>query len=101
MKDRYAEDLHDAFIDAMRSISIDERKLLRSHYLDGLSIEDVGLALHVSRETVAQRLSDVRDAIVTRTLTALKERLAVDASEAESLLELVRSELDPELIKLL
>src|SRR5262249_13616519 len=101
LKRKYGAELHAAFAQALGALSTDHRNVLRLHYLDGLTIAEVGRTYKLSRATAARRLADARAAIIAGTDASLKERLSIDTAEADSLLEFVRSQLDPTLAKLL
>lgn len=99
LKRRYAAEFKEAFQGVLSSLSADERNVLRLHYLDGLTIEEVGKAYRVSRATAARWIADARDKIVERIQKSLGERLkgkirGADAPRAESMLAFVRSQLD-------
>lgn len=99
LKRRYAAEFKEAFQSVLVSLSTDERNILRLHYLDGLTIEEVGKAYRVSRATAARWIADARDKIVERIQKSLGDRLkgkakGAEAPRAESMLAFVRSQLD-------
>lgn len=99
LKRRYAAEFKEAFQAVLSSLAADERNVLRLHYLDGLTIEEVGKAYRVSRATAARWIADARDKIVERVQKTLGERLkgkarGAEAPRAESMLAFVRSQLD-------
>jgi RNA polymerase sigma-70 factor, ECF subfamily len=110
LKRRYAAEFKEAFQAVLVSLAADERNVLRLHYLDGLTIEEVGKAYRVSRATAARWIADARGKIVDRVQKALGERLgrgglgrgrpggrgagAGPEINADSLLAFVRSQLD-------
>ncbi|MBS2020736.1 MAG: sigma-70 family RNA polymerase sigma factor [Deltaproteobacteria bacterium] len=99
LKRRYAAEFKEAFQAVLVSLSADERNVLRLHYLDGLTIEEVGKAYRVSRATAARHIADAKAKIIERIQKTLGERLkgkirGADAPRAESMLAFVRSQLD-------
>jgi RNA polymerase sigma-70 factor (ECF subfamily) len=94
LKRRSAEVFRKAFAEVVASLDADERTLLRLHYLDGLTIEDVGKASKVSRASAARLLAQTRERIMNRVERALRNDLGAQAPGARSLLDLVRSQLD-------
>ena len=72
---------------------MDERAVLKLHYLDGLSIDEVGVAYRVSRATAARWLAKARARVVDETQRRLSEKLGRSAPNADSLLAMVQSEL--------
>jgi RNA polymerase sigma-70 factor (ECF subfamily) len=61
IKDRYRADFRDAFAAAMGELESRERNVLRLHYLDGLTLDQVAGVLSVHRATVTQWLSAARN----------------------------------------
>lgn len=101
LRKRYAREFSDAFKLTLLTLDADERNVLKLHYLDGLSIDEVGAAYGVSRATAARWLQKARARVVDETQRLLSERLGASAPHAASLLALVRSQLDASLIGLL
>jgi RNA polymerase sigma-70 factor, ECF subfamily len=99
LKRRYAKEFKDAFQEVLQTLSADERNVLKLHYLDGLTIEEVGKAYRVSRATAARWIADARDTIVARVQKTLGHRLGKSSPKMESLLAFVRSQLDMSLRK--
>lgn len=107
IKKKYAADFRKAFEDVLRTLSSDQRNVLKLHYLDGLTIDEVGKAYRVSRATAARWLASARDDIVQRVRDSLAARLegrlaptmrrkpgAKSVPSPESMLAFVRSQLD-------
>ncbi len=94
LKQRYAKEFKEAFQEVLTTLSADERNVLKLHYLDGLTIEEVGKAYRVSRATAARWIADARDTIVDRIQRTLGIRLGKSGPKVESLLAFVRSQLD-------
>jgi RNA polymerase sigma-70 factor (ECF subfamily) len=97
LKSRYASEFREAFQATLSSLSTDERTVLRMHYLDGLTIEQVGVAYRVSRATAARWLAQARGKI----LEEMRTRLRARGAEVESVLGVVRSQLDVSIYRLL
>jgi RNA polymerase sigma-70 factor, ECF subfamily len=74
---------------------------LRLHYVDRLSIDRIGTLYRIHRATAARQLTRVRDALIARTRALLGERLGVTESELASLLRLLESTVDVDLVELL
>lgn len=98
LKRKYAREFKEAFAAVLASISQDERNILRLHYLDGLTIEEVGKAYRVSRATAARHIADAKAKIVAEVQARLQQQLGKPGGArgptAESLLALVHSQLD-------
>jgi RNA polymerase sigma-70 factor, ECF subfamily len=98
LKRRYAKEFKEAFHEVLATLSADERNVLKLHYLDGLTIEQVGKAYRVSRATAARWIQSAREKIVDRIQRTLGHRLGNRFGErgpkVDSLLAFVRSQLD-------
>lgn len=94
LKRRFAKEFSDAFKSVLVTLSADERNVLRLHYLDGLTLEEVGTTYRVSRATAARWIASARETIIERTQAALGERLGPNAPHALSMLNFVKSQLD-------
>jgi RNA polymerase sigma-70 factor, ECF subfamily len=90
----YASQFRAAFRQAMASLSARQRNLLRQHYLDGLSIDQLGVLHRVHRATAARQVAAIRQLLLARTQRNLMHELRVDRSELDSILRLVGSQLD-------
>jgi len=94
MKARHGADVATAFRSVFASLSVQERNVLRLHFLDGLNIDQIGAMLRVHRATAARWISRARDALVERLRHQLAETLKVSSAECQSLIALVESRLD-------
>lgn len=93
LKSAYRQEFRTAIGRAIRSLGHQQRNLLRYHYVDGLSIDDLALLYHVHRATVARRIARARQAIFAATRRELTAKLDVGSTEYESILRLIRSRL--------
>jgi RNA polymerase sigma-70 factor (ECF subfamily) len=101
LKERYQAEVKLAFARAFATLAARERVLLRYQYLDALGIDDVARILGTSRATAARWRAAARERLATATRDELRTRLALDPQELESILGLVRSQLDVSLTGLL
>jgi RNA polymerase sigma-70 factor, ECF subfamily len=101
LRRRYAREFSDAFRATLTTLSADERNVLKLHYLDGLSIEEVGTTYRVSRATAARWLARARSRVVEETQRMLVDRLGMSAPNAASMLALVQSQLGASLMRFL
>ena len=99
LKRKYARHLALAIKAALAELPEEERRLIKLHYIDGLSIDEVGAACNVSRATAARWLARARKRIADDTREALAARIGTSQSPA-SVLALVQSQLDMRLSKL-
>jgi RNA polymerase sigma-70 factor, ECF subfamily len=94
LRTRYGQDFESAFRDALAALSPHERNLLRHHYLDRLSIDEIGALYRIHRMTAARHLTRVRAALVDSIKGLLRERLQLSDSEVRSVLRLLQSHVD-------
>jgi RNA polymerase sigma-70 factor, ECF subfamily len=99
LKRKYARHLALAIKGALAELPEEERRLIKLHYIDGLSIDEVGARCNVSRATAARWLARARKHIADQTRVALAARIGASQSPA-SVLALVQSQLDMRLSKL-
>jgi RNA polymerase sigma-70 factor (ECF subfamily) len=83
-----------AFKEAIKDLSPRERTLLRQRFAFGLSAEEIGTIYRVSRMTAHRWLERARTRLLAGTRKRLKQRLAVDGTEFESIMRLIQSRLD-------
>ncbi len=99
LKQKYGDVVSVAFKKALDGLSADERTMLRMHYLDGLTLEQVAAIFRVSRATGARALAKARSGIVDAVRRELKTAVGVETSSADSLLAFVRSRIEIDLAK--
>lgn len=101
VKAKCKSELGAAFRESLAALSARERTLLRYHIADGLSIDAIGSIYHVHRATAARWLAAVRERLVSDTQARLAAHLRLDRDEVESVIRLVRSQLDLSIVSLL
>ena len=101
VKERYAPEFKAAFQEALTSLSPREQNLLRLYYLDGSSPDDIGKLYQTHRTTVWRWLTQCREALLSKTRALLAARLKVGEGEFSSLMNVVHSQLDVSLNRLL
>lgn len=93
MKAPIREAFHGAFREAFAGLTERERAVLRSHYLDGLTTEQLGRVYGVHKITVTRWLVAARKSLLAAMREKLRKQLRVDGSELDSLLRVARSQL--------
>jgi RNA polymerase sigma-70 factor (ECF subfamily) len=101
LKHRYRLELREAFQNTLSSLDADERSVLRMHYLDGLNIDEIGAAYKVHRSTVARWIATAREKMLAETRRIMSERLRLSGPEVDSVIGLVRSQLDVSIFRFL
>jgi len=101
LKRRYAAEFRAAFQAAVTRLSPRERALLRRHYLDGMTVDELGPLYGVHRATAARWIAEARTAALRATRRELHQRLQIGDREMASLFRLVESRLDLSLQRVL
>jgi RNA polymerase sigma-70 factor (ECF subfamily) len=98
---RHGRDFESVLADAFATLEERERNVLRLHFLDGLGIDALAAVFRVHRSTAHRWLSDARATLNDQVRARLRARLSLGARELESLMRVVRSELEISLRALL
>jgi RNA polymerase sigma-70 factor (ECF subfamily) len=101
LRDRYAVEYKQAFQDAIRTLPLRSRLLLRMHQLDGLTIDEIARVYGEHRSSTWRALKAARERVLEHARKVLERRLKLTSSEFDSLLFVVQSELDLSLSRLL
>lgn len=101
LKRLYRAEFKVAFTAAVAALSDRERMLLQQHALDGLSIDELAAFYRVHRATTARWVEAARQAVLDGTRRELIRRLQLSRDELDSIMRLIRSQLDVSLPALL
>ena len=96
-----AADFRAALAEALAALSARDRTLLRQHFVDNLTIDELAPVYGVHRATAARWLARLRAEVLGQTRDALARRLGPAAPELTSVLRLIDSQLDLSLSRLL
>jgi RNA polymerase sigma-70 factor (ECF subfamily) len=94
LRKRYAGEYKAALRQAWTALTVRERSILRLHFADGSSAEEVGVVFRVHRATATRWISAARQRMMDLTLQIVGERLRLPRAELQSIAHLIRSELD-------
>lgn len=94
IKQRHQADFKTVFNEAAAALSEDDRELLRLHFVDGLTLAQIGKLEGVDKSTISRRLQQVRDALFADTRRRLEARLGLSHSEFESLMNVIQSQMN-------
>ena len=94
VKQRYRGAFNDAVRDAFEALDDEQREVLRSHFVEGRTLEEVAAALGVSRATAARRLAAARKAVMDEARSLLGARLGARGAALESLAGVMVSQID-------
>ena len=87
--------------DALGALGERDRLLLRLHLVSGVSVENIGNMYGVSQSTASRWLAKAREDVAGEAQRLLRERLGVAPSEVASLADLVASQLDLSMSRIL
>jgi RNA polymerase sigma-70 factor (ECF subfamily) len=94
MKAAYRATFKEVFQEALDSLLPRERLLLKQQLVDGLSIDELGALNQVHRATAARWVAGAREKLLGRTRRTFMMRARISSDECESIMRLVRSQLD-------
>lgn len=90
----YRAGFREAFGRALARLPPRDRNVLRYHLLEELAIDDIGAIYRVHRATAARWLVRIREQLHDDTRSELRASLALAEHELDSVLRLLRSQLD-------
>ena len=94
LKTQHRAEFEQAFRAALSTLSIEQRQLLRLHYVDGLTLAQIGRLRQVHESTISRRLLAARDQLLAETRRALSAELHLGQAEVDSLMGRVMSRAD-------
>jgi RNA polymerase sigma-70 factor (ECF subfamily) len=92
--ERHGPQVKAAFREAFAALAPRERNLLRLHYLDGLTIDELAVMKRIHRSTVARRIIRCCELLSAHAHRLLVEQLGITDSQVDSLMRLLRSQVD-------
>ena len=100
LRPRLQVEFRAAFEAALRSLETRERNLLKHHFLDGLSTDELAVLYRVHRATAFRWLARARERLLSQTRQALAARMSLRRSELDSVMRLVDSQLEVSVVRL-
>jgi RNA polymerase sigma-70 factor (ECF subfamily) len=101
LKRRYRHEFEEAFRATLAGLPARDANVLRLHYLEEVPTQQIGAIYGVTARSVQLWLAQARRTILLRTRRLLANRLRVSTSQLDGLMNLVQSQLDVSLHKLL
>lgn len=92
--EQYKVEFKAAFQEALAALGAGERLLLRQHYVDGLTMDELAEMRGIHRVTLIRRMNRVRESLGDATRALLFQRLRMDGRDVASVYRLVKSQLD-------
>jgi RNA polymerase sigma-70 factor (ECF subfamily) len=90
----YRKEFKQAFEGALRELPDRERTVLRQHYIDGLTIDDIGNLYRVHRSTAARLVARARTLVLEATRARMMCQLDVQSQDLDSIMRMIRSQID-------
>jgi RNA polymerase sigma-70 factor (ECF subfamily) len=94
VKEFYRREFKRAFEAALRALPHREKTLLRQHYLDGATLDELAVLYRVHRATAARILGRARDMVLAATRERLMSELDVPSPELDSILRMIWSRIE-------
>jgi len=94
LRTRYRAHFKTALPRAIAALAPQDRALLRYHYLDGLTLDQIGKIHNVHRSTASRWVDRACGQLVDQVRGELRDALRVSDAELDSIVEMIRSELD-------
>jgi RNA polymerase sigma-70 factor (ECF subfamily) len=91
---KYHAEFKQAFEAAVASLDVRERNCLRHYFVDGLTTEEIGTLYGVHKSTAHRWVEAARDLVTKRTRNNFQELAKLAPGELDSILRLLRSQLD-------
>lgn len=93
--------LRDAFKRVLGALDVNERTILRLHYIEGLTMDQLARLYKTPRSTIARRVADARGQILAATEQLLRDERRLTPSAVASVIRDARSRLDVTISRLL
>lgn len=94
LKRRYAGEFEESLREVFATLPARDRNIVRYYFVEGLSIDAIGVLHGIHRATAARWVKRVTNALMNGARTALTARLHADRSEISSIVRLIQSQLD-------
>jgi RNA polymerase sigma-70 factor (ECF subfamily) len=94
LKARYGREFKEAFQTILEHLTIKQRNVLRMYLLEGMTTESIGQLYQVHAATAWRWITAARQMLISETRRLLAEKLKISATEMESLMGILRSQLD-------
>jgi RNA polymerase sigma-70 factor (ECF subfamily) len=98
---KYKDELKAAFEEAMSSLTAQQRNVLRHHFVDALTIDEIGALYGAHRTTAFRWLETARDVLAKRTQNGFQRRIKATPSEMRSIVRLLESNVELSLQRVL
>ena len=90
----------DAFKRVLDKLDANERTILRLHYIDGLTMDQLAHLYKTPRSTVARRVAEARQQVLASTEDLLREERRLSPSAVASVIRQARSQVQVTITRL-
>ena len=101
LRERFREELKRAFEAAVRELAPRDRTMLRFHLVDGMTIDDIANLYQIHRATAARQVEKARERVASGVRKLLARTAGIRGDELQELADLVSSQLDLSLSRVL
>jgi RNA polymerase sigma-70 factor, ECF subfamily len=91
-KAQYRDTFQSALEECFSALPSRQKTLLRMHFLDGMSIDEMGRVFHVHRATIARWLVAIRKEVLEQICRKISLNLRTSSSEFRSMVRMVHSD---------
>lgn len=93
LRRRHKAEIGAIFQEATAATSREERLLLRLHYVQGSTLNELAVLFRTSRSSLHRRIESARAALLERIGTLVRQRMRIDESQQGSMLRIFESDL--------
>lgn len=93
LRRRHKQEIADIFREAALATPREDRMLLRLHYVQGSTMNELATLFRTSRSTLHRRIDAIRDDLMKRIAGLVRQRMRIDTSQQGSMLRLFQSDL--------
>jgi RNA polymerase sigma-70 factor (ECF subfamily) len=97
----YTAEFREALLAALGELSAHDRNILRQQYVYRMTIDQIGAIHGVHRVTASRWEVKARTALLAKTRRGLLRQLRIDATELDSIMRVIQSQLDVSLLRYL
>lgn len=101
IKRRHQADFKLVFAEALAALPEEDRDFLRLHIVDRLTLAEIGAIEGRDKSTLSRRFAAIRETLFADTRRRLEAKLQLTRSEFDSLMNVIQSQLDVSLERLL
>jgi RNA polymerase sigma-70 factor len=94
IKSQYRREFKQAVQSAIADLSTEQRNLLRLHFVEGATLQELASLFQVHRATISRQIAAAREEILDHTRRRLTEALRAEAADLANLFALLKSRLD-------